>query len=599
MSQPHSVYDGGGGGADLPALNIGSSHGGGGGGGGAEEGGLSPEPVASPDAPAPSLIVGTLTLTSKVRYGMTSRHVPMYLFQPYARALPPMRVACSLGDRSKNVVALVLPAALDTTPLPGAEVATTLPRGVLTRVLGPSGDPGAEQEALVWAACPIARYPEPGAPGGEWVAAAAAAAAARVASQEREGLCQPLDGWSCLFNIDDATTRDVDDVVGVRRGTGGEWEFVVVIADVASAVPQGDTLDAYARSLGCTLYSAGGGALRPMLPAAISEGACSLLPGERRLGLGLFFEWAGAAGVRGARLARVVLTNKHSFTYENVRADAPAHGWVEEITALEGVAAALGAQLGITDRSLGADPHTWIEALMLFYNVHAGERLRAAGDGRGLLRAHAAPERGRLDGLVAVDPSLKFLGYAAAQYVPADAPDSAHWGLHAAAYAHASSPLRRYSDLHNQRLLMFGAAAGEGTVSELAAILNARTSAVKGYERDSFFLSRIEPNKLTTVKAVFLRLKEAGEGDEDGGGAEGPADAGFQRRRAELWVKDWGRVVRLWVNVVSADAVGVRILSKDETSEYVVRGGQEVTLKCYADLRSKAWLKNILFTMQP
>jgi hypothetical protein len=544
----------------------------------------------------------------------------MYLFQPYARGLPPMRVACSLSDRSRNVVALVVPPGGDgdsVTPQAGAAAPTTLLRGVLSRVLGPSGDAAVEQEALVWAACPFSRYPDPRAPGGEWVAAAAAAAAARVGELERGGLCAPLDDWPCLFNIDDSTTRDVDDVVGVRRGEGGAWQFAVVIADVASAVPAGDALDAHARGLGCTLYSPGGGALRPMLPAALSEGACSLLPGQRRAGLALFFEWAPgeAAGVRGARLARVALTNAHSFTYDNVRADAAALGWGGELAALEGAAAALGAQLGITDRSLGEDAHTWIEALMLFYNVTAGQRLRAAGDGRGLLRAHAAPERGRLEAVAAVDPALKFLGYSSAVYVPADAPDAAHWGLRAAAYAHASSPLRRYADLYNQRLLLnlvaadaaAGAAAADDGVEELARALNARSTAVKAYERDSFFLSKIEPNKLTATRAKFLRLKEAEEVDEveeSAGASAADATGGcgaepFQRRRAELWVPDWYRLVRLWINVLSVDAEGVRVLSKDETSEYLVRGGQEVTLKCYADLRSKAWLKNIIFTMQP
>ena len=90
--------------------------------------------------------------------------------------------------------------------------------------------------------------------------------------------------------------------------------------------------------------------------------------------------------------------------------------------------------------------------------------------------------------------------------------------------------------------------------------------------------------------------EEEGEGGEGGGATPGGA---FQRRRAELWVPEWRRVVRLWVNVLAVDEAGVRVLSKDEESEYVVKGGQEVTLKCYADLRSKAWLRNILFTMQP
>ena len=60
------------------------------------------------------LIVGCLQTTSKVRYGFTARHHPLFLFSPYDSKLPPMRVAAVLGGEvttAKNVVALVRPAA--------------------------------------------------------------------------------------------------------------------------------------------------------------------------------------------------------------------------------------------------------------------------------------------------------------------------------------------------------------------------------------------------------------------------------------------------------------------------------------------------------
>jgi hypothetical protein len=40
-------------------------------------------------------ISGVLQLTNRTLYGMTARHVPMYLFTPLNRDYPPMTVASS------------------------------------------------------------------------------------------------------------------------------------------------------------------------------------------------------------------------------------------------------------------------------------------------------------------------------------------------------------------------------------------------------------------------------------------------------------------------------------------------------------------------
>ena len=52
-------------------------------------------------------LVGILELTSKTKYGMSSRGVPMYLFTPSRKEYPMMVVGCSERDCSKNRLALV------------------------------------------------------------------------------------------------------------------------------------------------------------------------------------------------------------------------------------------------------------------------------------------------------------------------------------------------------------------------------------------------------------------------------------------------------------------------------------------------------------
>jgi hypothetical protein len=47
-------------------------------------------------------IVGTIELTNKSKYGLTSRGIPIYLFTPYDKKYPHFIVGCSEKDVSKN-----------------------------------------------------------------------------------------------------------------------------------------------------------------------------------------------------------------------------------------------------------------------------------------------------------------------------------------------------------------------------------------------------------------------------------------------------------------------------------------------------------------
>ncbi|MGN6169536.1 MAG: ribonuclease R family protein [Solirubrobacteraceae bacterium] len=83
------------------------------------------------------------------------------------------------------------------------------------------------------------------------------------------------------FTIDPVDARDFDDAISAVAEAGG-WRVWVHIADVAAHVPAGSPLDREAYHRGCSVYAPG--AVEPMLPAALSSGACSLVPGRDRLG---------------------------------------------------------------------------------------------------------------------------------------------------------------------------------------------------------------------------------------------------------------------------------------------------------------------------
>jgi ribonuclease R len=105
------------------------------------------------------------------------------------------------------------------------------------------------------------------------------AEAERVAASEGQGPRRDLTGLP-TFTVDPETARDFDDAVSARR-EGDATRLWIHIADVAAHVRPGSPLDREARRRGNSTYVPG--TVEPMLPRALSEGACSLSPGDERL----------------------------------------------------------------------------------------------------------------------------------------------------------------------------------------------------------------------------------------------------------------------------------------------------------------------------
>jgi ribonuclease R len=148
------------------------------------------------------------------------------------------------------------------------------------------------------------------------------------------------------FTIDPASARDFDDAISAERLGSDPTHPVRVwvhIADVSAYVPEGSLVDLEAKRRGTSVYVPG--AVEPMLPEALSNDACSLVPGVERAAVTVELEFHGAK-VAKAAFYRSLIRSDERLSYERVdqifagtqRASAP---WGEPLQAAREVAAVL------------------------------------------------------------------------------------------------------------------------------------------------------------------------------------------------------------------------------------------------------------------
>jgi exoribonuclease-2 len=263
------------------------------------------------------------------------------------------------------------------------------------------------------------------------------------------------------FSIDDATTTEIDDAFSVRELSNGNYEVGIHIAAPALAIARGSPLDAIARARLSTVYAPG--RKLTMLPDEIVA-AFTLAEGRSAPALSLYAEVApdGKLVRHETRVNRVPVA-------ANLRLDAlgetfanglPAPSdppWTAELRVLWKFAQALSASRGKSDfaridysfhvdwdrvaeggeagrvrivpRLRGSPLDKLVSELMIFVNNNWGKLLAEA----------------RVAGLYRTQANGK---------VKMSTRPGEHQGLGLAHYLWSSSPLRRYSDLVNQRQVL-------------------------------------------------------------------------------------------------------------------------------------------------
>ena len=121
-----------------------------------------------------------------------------------------------------------------------------------------------------------------------------------------------------IFTIDGESAKDLDDAVSLRRLAGGKWRLGVHIADVSHYVRERTALDRCVMARGTSVYFTD--KVVPMLPRALSNGACSLNSGEEKYALSAIIDLDGEGNIIETKLEESVIVSRVRGVYSEVNA---------------------------------------------------------------------------------------------------------------------------------------------------------------------------------------------------------------------------------------------------------------------------------------
>jgi ribonuclease R len=359
------------------------------------------------------------------------------------------------------------------------------------------------------------------------------------------------------FTIDPADAKDFDDALSVTLREDGGAKIGIHIADVSHYVLPGSALDEEALKRSFSTYLVD--RTIPMLPEVLSNGICSLNPEVDRLTFSVWMDVDKEGAFSSPSFGRTIIHSDKRFTYEEAQSvlddgKGPYFAELELLNKLSKKMREAREQAGSIDfeqhevrfeladdgvplsvyRKARLDTHKLIEEFMLLANRSVAEYIRDLANGAKhsfVYRVHDHPDRDKLKDLATF---VKVLGYtlelakngdvtglalnrlfkevegkpeegliktaglrsmAKAAYTPLNI---GHFGLALPAYAHFTSPIRRYADLLVHRVLDRALRTGKASAEDFAQYLHMTQSIsdreidVIGAERDSIKYKQVE-----------------------------------------------------------------------------------------------------------
>ena len=327
--------------------------------------------------------------------------------------------------------------------------------------------------------------------------------------------CKQSDGREditdkTIITIDPPDAKDFDDAISLEKNSEDKWTLGVHIADVSVFAAAETPLDKEAKMRGNSVYLPG--KTIPMLPEILSNGICSLQPGQRRFCKSVYLTYDKQGKVLSRRFANSIIQSTQRLTYQ--QADRALKGHIKEVKPevidllkdMESLSRIIEKRrtkngmihLDLPETELVIDesgwvvdahpadtsyPHTIIEMFMVEaneavaslldrHNISFMRRIHPEPDALSmknlsqLVRAFGyslpkTPGRGDIQDLLAAvkyrDNSFAvniavLRSFEKAEYAPSHI---GHYALASTNYCHFTSPIRRYADLLIHRNLEY------------------------------------------------------------------------------------------------------------------------------------------------
>lgn len=369
---------------------------------------------------------------------------------------------------------------------------------VLDRILGDAEDPAHDSVVVATAYHLPVRFPDAALD-------EAVAAASEAESKDYSSRYKYTD--RLVLTIDPKTAKDFDDAVSVQRDSDS-YRLQVHIADVSSMVAEGGPLDAEALRRGTSVYFPG--SVIPMLPEILSNGAASLVPDADRPVLTVEIDIDFDGSVRETRIREGLIRSAARLTYESAQkmldgdeGDPELRDSLRTMAELARLlrknrfrAGGVDLELPETEMTLdatGVPRRLWrhrtfesnriIEEFMILANRAVGRFVVERGMPL-LFRVHGEPDPAALENFASVAMTLspgsrprdldtlpalrRFLSslpsgpltrivhsffLRSMKKAVYSSIDLGHFGLGIDRYCHFTSPIRRYPDLLNHRIV--------------------------------------------------------------------------------------------------------------------------------------------------
>jgi exoribonuclease-2 len=355
--------------------------------------------------------------------------------------------------------------------------------------------------------------------------------AEQILAQSSRGITpQPQDCDLTFLHpltIDSEFTRDIDDGLSVQR-MGNDLQVGIHITDVATYLNGFAEIFREAMARATSIYLPD--QRIPMIPPALSEGACSLIVGEKRRALSFLVRFDGEGRVLEYRIVPSIIQVERRLSYDQV--DQLLEEMDEELTLLKRISERLGRRRTEMGAFFIPRPERVIRVnrdkeIILYKRDRESPSQKMVSEFMILansltalfLKEKEVPAiyRGQMEPREKVPPMEKFDALQAYRLrrimnrVEVSTRPSRHAGLGAEAYLTLTSPIRRFYDLLVEHQIL-GALRGttvmsqeelEGIITQVGPILS-RVGLVEELTEQYWIMRFLEKKIGSTTTAVIL-----------------------------------------------------------------------------------------------